>query len=56
MDLNVVIAPLDVKLCKEHQSATVQSCKLIYEFMYEGKWGGVSGSEGIQFVVILHWL
>ena len=53
-NVNVVITPTNVQLCEECRSATVHSCKLIHEFMYQGKWGSVSYSEGIKFAIILY--
>ena len=44
---DIVVAPSDVKLRKEGQSATMHSHKLIYEFVYEGEWGSVLDGEGI---------
>jgi hypothetical protein len=34
-DSNVVVPPLDIKLCKECQSVTVHSRELIHEFSYQ---------------------
>ena len=48
-DSNVFVAPLDVKLRKECQSATVHSCELIHKFAYEGEWSGVLGGESVKF-------
>jgi hypothetical protein len=38
VDANIVVPPVDIKLCKECQSMTVHSHEPIHEFVYQGEW------------------
>ena len=50
---NVVVAPTDIQLCKEHRPAAMHSRKSIHKFSNERERGGIANSEGVQSAVVL---
>ena len=53
-DSNVVVPPLDIKLCKECQSVTMHSCEPIHKFAYLGEWHSISDGKSIKLAIILY--
>jgi hypothetical protein len=52
-DSDVVVPPMDIKLCKERRLMTMHFHELIHEFANQGERGSISDSESVELSVIL---